>query len=156
MCFVMKSQMKTYITALFLAVTMLLLGACSTTRSRINRNQALFDTLTPVEQAQIQQGIVDIGFTPEMVYMALGRADNVQDRVTPNGTLTIWVYNRFFREYMGRQLVGFRRDVYFDPRINSWRVFYTPVSQAVFRERVEEVARIVFRDGRVEAVEQVQ
>jgi hypothetical protein len=148
--------MKTNITVIFLAVAALFLGACSTPDSRIRRNQAAFDKMTPAEQASIRQGIVELGFTPEMVYLAMGRADNVEDRVTPTGTLTIWVYNRFFREYVGRQMVGFRRDVYFDPRINSWRVFYTPVSQPVFRERVEEIARIVFRDGRVESIEQVQ
>jgi hypothetical protein len=134
-----------------------MLSACSSTpESRIRRNQALFDTFSPEDQAKIRQGIVAIGFTPDMVSIAMGTADQVRTRTTPQGEQTIWVYNRWFRDYMGHQMVGFRRDVYFDPRIQSWRAFYTPVSAAVFQERVEEVGRVVFMNGKVTSVETVQ
>jgi len=133
------------------------LGACSSTPdSRIRRNQALFDTFSPEEQALIRQGIVGIGFTPDMVSIAMGTADQVRTRTVAQGEQTIWIYNRWFREYVGHQHLGFRRDMYFDPRIQAWRVFYTPVSAAVFQERVEETGRVVFMNGRVVAVEAVQ
>ena len=133
------------------------MSACSSTPdSRIRRNQALFDSFTPEEQANIRQGIVAVGFTPDMVSIAMGAADQVRTRTVAQGEQTIWVYNRWFREYVGQQHLGFRRDVYFDQRVNAWRVFYTPVSASVFQERVEEIGRVVFMNGRVVAVETVQ
>ena len=142
------------LTVIALAFT---LGACSSTPdSRIRRNQALFDTFTPEQQSMIRQGIVGVGFTPDMVSIAMGTADQVRTRTVSQGEQTIWIYNRWFREYVGQQHLGFRRDVYFDPRVQAWRVFYTPVSASVFQERVEEVGRVVFMNGKVVSVETVQ
>jgi hypothetical protein len=148
--------MKAPIISFFLATLTLLLGACSTVDSRIKEKQDMFDSLTPTEQADIKQGIVGVGYTPDMVYMAMGRADNVKDRITPKGTVTTWIYNQYYQEYMGRQFIGYRRDVYYDSRAKVWRVYYTPVSEAVYRNRKEEIARVVFHDGRVESIEQTQ
>ena len=151
----MKS--KPFLTIVAIIALAFTLGACtSTPDSRIRRNQALFDSFTMEEQAMIRQGIVGVGFTPDMVSMAMGPADQVRTRTVSQGEQTIWVYNRWFRDYVGQQHLGFRRDVYFDHRIQSWRVFYTPVSASVFQERVEEVGRVVFMNGKVVSVETLQ
>ena len=150
-------KMKSYLTIMTVIALAFALGACSSTPdSRIKRNQALFDTFTPEDQAKIRQGIVGIGFTPDMVSIAMGTADEVRTRTTAQGGQTIWVYNRWFRDYVGHQHLGYRRDVYFDPRVQAWRVFYTPVSAAVYQDRVEEVGRVVFMNGKVVSVEVVQ
>ena len=133
------------------------LGACnSTPDTRIRKNQALFDSFSPEQQALIRQGIVGIGFTPDMVSIAMGTADQVRTSTTAQGQQTIWIYNRWFQDYVGQQHLGFRRDLYFDARIQAWRVFYTPVTAAVYQERVEEIGRVVFVDGKVVLVEVVQ
>ena len=141
---------------LLLATAALLLGACSTVDSRIREKQSLFNTLAPVDQANIKQGIVGVDYTPDMVYMAMGKPDSVKTRATAEGESVTWIYNQYYREYMGRQFVGYRRDVYFDSRAKVWRVYYTPVNEAVYRDRVDEVARVIFRNGKVHAIEQAE
>ncbi len=148
--------MKHSIIALLLATTAFLLGACSTVDSRIKEKQSVFNSLAPVDQANIKQGIVAVDYTPDMVYMAMGKPDSVKTRATQKGEAVTWVYNQYYHEYMGRQFVGYRRDVYYDSHAKVWRVYYTPVSEAVYRDRVDEIARVVFRNGKVESIEQAQ
>lgn len=148
--------MKKTVSIFTLLIAGLVLAGCSTVKSRIKEKQAVFDSLAPVEQANIQQGVVEIGYTQDMVYMAMGRPDKVRDRATARGTQTIWIYNQYYQEFMGNRHVGYRRDMYYDARAKVWRVYYTPVSEAVYRDRVEEVGRVVFQNGKVESIEQVQ
>ncbi|MDF9826642.1 hypothetical protein M2447_000724 [Ereboglobus sp. PH5-10] len=148
--------MKNAISVLTILVAALVMAGCSTVDSRIKEKQPVFDSLTPTEQANVRQGIIEVGYTPDMVYMAMGKADKVTSRATAKGTVTTWIYNQYYKEYMGRRFVGHRRDMYYDSRAKVWRVYYTPVSEAVYRDRMEEIGRIVFRDGKVESIEQVQ
>ncbi|WP_152032595.1 hypothetical protein [Ereboglobus luteus] len=148
--------MKNAVSVLTILVAALVMAGCSTVDSRIKEKQSVFDSLTPTEQANVRQGIIGVGYTPDMVYMAMGKADKVKSRVTPKGTVTTWIYNQYYQEYMGRRFVGYRRDMYYDSRAKVWRVYYTPVSEAVYRDRVEEIGRVVFRDDKVESIEQVQ
>jgi len=61
-------------TSLLLAAAALatILAACASTDSRIRDNQSTFDQLPPPVQQQIRAGQVGLGFTPQMVQMALG------------------------------------------------------------------------------------
>ena len=134
----------------------LALAGCSTVQSRIEEKAAVFNALPPDQQANIRQGLVDIGYTPDMVYIAMGKADRVVERATSEGNQTVWVYNSYYREYQGSAFAGYRRSVYYDPRIRAYRVYYTPVHADVYEDRVEEVARVVFKDGKVSSIEQVK
>lgn len=81
----------------FVAVVVLstlLLSACSTTGSRIKQQQALFDSYPPATQAAIRNGEIQVGFTTDMVYMALGKASHTATQATTDGTLTTLSYSK--------------------------------------------------------------
>jgi outer membrane protein assembly factor BamE (lipoprotein component of BamABCDE complex) len=132
------------------------LSGCSTVKSRIEEKSAVFNALDPQTQARIKQGIVDVGFTPDMVYIALGKPDETKESVTANGRETTWIYNEYWQEYQGSRLVGYRRNVYYDPVARAYRVYYEPVEAAVYRNRVEQKIRVMFKDGKVSAIEQAK
>lgn len=141
---------------IFLSCLALALVGCSSVENRIEEKAAIFNSLPAETQTRIKQGLVDVGFTTDMVYMAMGKADRVIERATEAGTETVWIYNTYYQEYQGSQFAGYQRSVYFDRRINAWRVYYEPVRADVYRDRTEEMARVVFKDGKVNAIEQVK
>ena len=51
---------------------LLLLAGCATPARRIEQNRELFDSLPVAAQARIRGGQIDLGFTPDMVRIALG------------------------------------------------------------------------------------
>ncbi len=83
--------MKTLFFALGLAGVALATG-CTTVASRISGHQAAFDTWPAAVRTQVQAGQVALGFTPEMVRVALGEPDRVTTRTTAAGTTEVWVY----------------------------------------------------------------
>ena len=76
---------------LVLATTAAFFAGCSTTESRIRRNPELFAKLAPEQQEMILHGRIAIGFTTEMVLLALGGSDRIQDRLDIPGS-EIWTY----------------------------------------------------------------
>lgn len=131
----------------------LALSACNTVKSRIEEKSALFNSLDPQTQAKIKQGLVDVGYTTDMVYIAMGKPDEMKDRTTADGHETTWVYNSYWQEYQGSRLMGYRRFVYFDPRVRAYRVYFEPVRADIYQDRVEEKTRINFKDGHVTSIE---
>ena len=84
--------MKEFRTRCSAALAAALLTACASTDSRIHDNQAAFDGYPPPVQQQIRAGQVDIGFTPEMVRMALGEPDRRFSRSSATGDSEVWAY----------------------------------------------------------------
>jgi len=74
---------------LFLAV---LLAGCSTPDSRIAKNRTVFDQLPAEVQQKIRAGRVEVGFTAEMVQLALGEPDRVFTRRSEQGETEVWGY----------------------------------------------------------------
>jgi hypothetical protein len=74
------------------AVMMILAAGCSTTTSRIDKNQTAFAAASPDVQAKIRAGHVDVGFTIEQVMMALGEPDRRFTRTTEKGVAEVWAY----------------------------------------------------------------
>ena len=52
-------------------------GCQSRRATRIQENGALFQGLDSFSQQLIQNGLVNYGFTPELVYMALGKPNGI-------------------------------------------------------------------------------
>lgn len=78
----------------------MLLGGCTQTPSRrIERHQDLFDSLPVEAQARIRGGQIDLGFTPDMVRIALGEPQRALVRRTVAGEQTIWLYVDSIRRY---------------------------------------------------------
>ncbi len=139
---------------LLLASAALFLSGCQTVDTRIKEKQAAFDRLDPVAQARVKQGLIEVGYTTDMVYIALGQPSETKETTTANGKETTWIYLTRYDEYQGTQLVGHRRIVYFDPRVNAYRVYYEPSYANVYSEKVEDKTRVYFKDGKVTAIEQ--
>ena len=77
-----------------LAAAALALTACSTIDSRIRKQQALFDGYPPDVQQNIRNGHIEVGYTPEMVAMALGEPDRKVETQTADGVAEVWTYRK--------------------------------------------------------------
>jgi len=138
------------------AAVLIALAGCSTINSRIRERASVFDQLSPAEQAEIRQGIIAVGFTPDMVYMALGRPDEIRERTGPDGRQTVWRYDSYYDRYEGTVHVGYRRFIYWDPHVRGYRIYYEPVYRNVYRPEKETYYRITFKNGKVSVIEETK
>jgi hypothetical protein len=67
-------------------------AGCSSPDSRIKKNQTSFNALPAETQAKIRAGKVEVGYTPEMVTMALGEPDRRYVRTSEKGQTEVWAY----------------------------------------------------------------
>ncbi|QYM79303.1 hypothetical protein K0B96_01405 [Horticoccus luteus] len=72
----------------------LLLSGCSTIDSRIKEKSATYSQLSPTDQQIIRYGYISVGFTRDMVYMALDKPEKVISGPGPNQET--WVYHNFY------------------------------------------------------------
>jgi hypothetical protein len=126
----------------------LFLAGCATPETRIRQNPAAFDRATPAQQEMIKQGKVDIGFSMELVELALGVPDRTRERTDAQGKQVIWSYVN----YEGPDGVILYRGWYH-------RGYYRGgPSYAYFADfpdrRERERFRVVFKDNKVISVEQ--
>ena len=68
--------------------------ACSTTEKRIESDQTLFDSYSPAVQENIRNGVIEIGYTPEMVEMALGKPGRKDQVQAESGATEVWTYQK--------------------------------------------------------------
>lgn len=71
---------------------LLLAGCASTPQDRISQNRKTFESYPAAAQSKISAGQVDIGFTEEMVTMALGKPDQKLTRADAGGQSEVWIY----------------------------------------------------------------
>lgn len=71
---------------------LLLLAGCASPAKRIEQNRELFDSLPVAAQARIRGGQIDLGFTPDMVRIALGEPQRKLVRRTAAGQSEAWLY----------------------------------------------------------------
>lgn len=69
---------------------LLLLAGCDTIASRIAQKPELFATLDAETRELIEEGHIGLGFTPDMVFMALGKASEVE--TSSDGRDVFWTY----------------------------------------------------------------
>lgn len=84
--------MKTLIRFIPLLLLAVLFAGCQSVESRISKNRGAFNSWPTDVQQKIQQGRIDVGFTPAQVQMALGEADRKYSRTTDRGTAEVWAY----------------------------------------------------------------
>ena len=77
--------------AVLLAAT--LLAACASPGSRIRQNEGVYNSYPPQIQEKIRAGQVDIGFTPDMVNLALGEPDRKFSRTSAEGNSEVWAWH---------------------------------------------------------------
>jgi hypothetical protein len=73
----------------------LLAGCMSTPARRIEQNAALFATFPPEAQAKVRNGEIAIGFTKDMVRLAIGGPRQIHTRTTREGDAEVWTYTSF-------------------------------------------------------------
>lgn len=137
-------------------VALAALSACNTFERRAKEKESVFHALDPVTQARLEARQIEVGDSQDMVYIALGAPDEKREQLTSGAKTTTWIYSAYWQEYQGTRLVGFRRQVIYDPGSKSYRVYNEPDYQPVYAPRVEDRVRITFQDGRVSVVEQAQ
>jgi hypothetical protein len=133
-----------------------LLAGCSTVESRIKEKSAVFSALDPQTQQKLRKSVVEVGYSPDMVYIALGTPDQKHGKKTAKGYEETWVYNTYYDEWAGQVLTHYRRFVSYDPTTRRYFVYYEPVYSDLYQERTEERFRVDFRNGKVTAVEQAK
>lgn len=121
-----------------------LLSACSSPDSRIDSNRAAFDKFPSEVQVKIREGKVDVGFTPEMVLMALGEPARKVTRKTESGDLEVWMYAD------NKPQISFGLGFGSSGRSSGMGV---GVSTSTGGYQDDEKIRVEFRAGRVESVE---
>jgi hypothetical protein len=119
-------------------------GCASTPASRIEKQKAAFDSWPADVQQKVSAGQVAVGFTPEMVRVALGEPDRVSTRTTEKGQGEVWSYtDRRPRLSFGLG-VGTAR---------GGSAYGGGVSVGNDRWRDDEALRVIFASGQVSAIE---
>ena len=134
-------------------IAALLAGCVSTPESRIARNPGVFTTFPAEAQAKIRQGRIDVGFTRDMVKMALGAPRLIHTRTTAAGETEVWTYmgvtfstttQPVGGTYLYRDAAGFERRADGSGWIDV-------------QERTEyPTLRVEFEDGKVKAIERLR
>ncbi len=139
-------------------VSLVLLGlsACSTFQRRAEEKSTVFRALDAATQARLEARQIEVGDTQDMVYIALGAPDEKREQLDAGGKTTTWIYSAYWQEYQGTRMVGYRRQVIYDPATKSYRVYHEPDFQPIYAPRMEDRVRITFQDGRVTVIEQAQ
>jgi len=135
--------MKTLLTLLSFGLIVALSG-CTTTESRIGKNQAAFDSWPREVQSSIRAGKVKIGFTPVQVRVALGEPNRMYSRQTIEGDSEVWAYFESGPQFSLGLGVGSGG---YGSRVGGG-VGYTQTSG-----HNDEAMRVVFTDGKVVSIE---
>lgn len=88
----MKS--RTLLAVIVMAGALAVAGCQSTPEKRIAKNEAAFAAMPADVQAKIRAGEVAVGFTPQQVELAKGKADRVVRRTTAKGEEQSWIYEK--------------------------------------------------------------
>ncbi|EIQ00047.1 hypothetical protein OpiT1DRAFT_04584 [Opitutaceae bacterium TAV1] len=132
--------------ALFVVLLVALgLAGCSSPQRRIEKNLALFESLPAEQQELIKQGKVGLGFTPEMVLLAVGEPDRKWLRTDETGDSEAWSYTTYAGPGGMMLYSGWYHSYY-----SAWYPYYTSYGPRVDREYF----RVSFKDGKVVSVTQ--
>ncbi len=124
-----------------------MLTACaSTPERRIAKNPELFESFPADVQENVRAGIIRIGYDRDMVRLALGDPNRISTRQREGEVLEIWTYTGVY----------YTSETY---RVRDFGRFSTMEQNIIVdrtRQHPYDRMRVEFRDGYVEAVEQVQ
>lgn len=138
-----------------LVVSLGFLAGCQTVDDRIKENPESFASVDKATQDKIKQGIIDLGFSENLVYLALGSPAQKRQSVSATEKTVTWVYYASSELRTDVLHEGYYRH-YYDPNSGDRRCVYIP---ATFESGLpEKKARIhvVFKDGKVCMIEQTK
>ena len=139
----------------FALVTLTLaLAGCQTTSTRIEERATAFAALDPSAQQKIRRGAVEPGYTPDMVYMALGKPTRTTSTATGD---VVWSYHQPpTPAYNETVQTGFVRRVVYDPVKRADDVIVEPIDAKAFPHLVPHTLRITFHADRVAGIERLE
>jgi outer membrane protein assembly factor BamE (lipoprotein component of BamABCDE complex) len=138
---------------IFLIIVTLMVAGCSTPASRIKKNPDLFASFPPEVQANVRKGVIEIGYTKGMVYLAFGRPNSIYERKTDMGITEVWSYTDYhvWTEYEPLESWYYYRDV----RGNLHRIRdLTWINRSHTSEY--ESLRVEFDGDKVKAIEKLR
>lgn len=133
-----------------LPLLLLAAGCVSTPADRIAKHPELFASLPPADQDRIRQGQIELGFTPDMVRLALGEPDRHMVRRAVEGNAEIWFYVETAPQYERRRVDvdGLSVRTPAGVRYSGGDAWIT-----VLKEKESVRLRVEFRDGKVAVIE---
>ncbi len=149
----MKSR-RSLLTFGVAAAAISILAGCNTFNSRARQMSGVYDSLPASEQQRLQRGTINVGDTPEMVYIALGNPDERRETLTADGAQNTWIYKTYWQQYEGTAWLGYRRIIVPSRTGRGYVIYHEPVTQDIYRTHADETIRVVFANGVVSQVEQ--
>jgi hypothetical protein len=129
------------------------LVSCASPEYRIKKNPDLFATFPPEVQEKVRNGQIDLGYTPEMVTMALGAPNHTYNRTTREGSVDVW-------SYTSTKVINERQRVNADFRYRDSNGKYRNANDWVYVDVAREVEydkiRVEFKAGIVSAIDTLQ
>ena len=142
----MKTSFQ-FVLWLSLAVAIGFFSGCTTPETRIRQNPELFASLPSEQQEMIRRGQVAVGFSAEMVRLALGEPDRFSTRTDQDGASEVWHYIT----YNGPTGSPLYRGWYH--RYYMWGDPLFPYYMSFPDRRERDRFSVVFRNGRVQSLE---
>jgi len=132
-----------------------MLAGCSTFSSRVGEKRAVFEGLAHADQIRLKTGAINIGDSPDLVYIALGNPDERRIHKTATSTEEIWIYyiyrdpSRGGSHFYWQSYPG-----WYGGRRRAHPLYYRPLWEPMPLLQESEFARIVFIEGKVSSVNQ--
>ena len=145
-----------FISLITLVLTVTLLTGCNTFERRAQKKADVFASLPPETKARLENKVIQIGDSPDMVYIAVGHPDEKKATATASGETLTWIYNRYWQEYRGEAYGGFIRRTATNPTTGVTTTYLEPISRPIYVDREQPVMRVTFVNGKVSVVEQVK
>jgi len=133
-------------------LSVLAIAGCATPESRIKEKPEVFNSFPPDVQSKIRTGQVDIGYSKDMVYIALGKPDLKYTRTTADGSREIWSYTAGYTTTERQWITGDFQII--DPQ-GGFQTTHDTVWADVDVSHEYEKLRIEFKDDTVTAIERV-
>jgi hypothetical protein len=139
----------------FLSLLLATLGwsGCSTFESRALEHETTFNALPAASQERLRQKIIEVGDTPEMVYIAWGTPDRKSTIKNASGTSELWSYFVYRSRYAG-SAVWFRTSVFYDAGSRGYISYAVPTWETYYDSVPELRRQATFVEGKVAEVVQ--
>ena len=147
--------MKTrrYLTAGYGILLMCLVAGCATPERRIRQNPALFASFPAQVQENVRKGMIEVGYTHDMVRIALGLPDFVYERSVEGGKVEIWAYTatQFTSSY-----VPVDASYWYRTREGRLHIMHDWAWVDVSQRHEYDVMRVEFSNDKVTAIERLR
>jgi hypothetical protein len=136
----MKQMVSRALFATMSAMALPGVAGCSTFESHVREKSETFESLPAREQKRLEHGVIRVGETEDMVYIALCRPDEKRAIDTADGRRDVWSYRSYWQEYAGTEWIGWHRSIVPGPR--GFVIFHEPVTADLYRTHTEERIRV--------------